>query len=70
MQLGELLEIGRVLGDDAAVGGAGHRRQQRGEPAYRPNTSMTRKRSCDPADVRRRCVSSMVRVTHVLKPMQ
>ena len=40
------------------------------KPAYRPNTSITRKRSCEPADVRRRCVSSMVRVTQVLKPMQ
>ena len=39
-------------------------------PAYRPKTSMTRKRSCDPAEVRSLCVSSMVRVTQVLNPMQ
>jgi hypothetical protein len=31
---------------------------------------MTRKRSCEPAEVRSRCVSSIVRVTQVLKPMQ
>ena len=40
------------------------------KPAYLPKTSITRKRSCEPADVRRRWVSSMVRVTQVLKPMQ
>src|SRR5881396_3619906 len=36
------------------------------KPAYRPNTSITRKRSCEPAEVRSRCVSSMVRVTQAL----
>ena len=30
-QLGEMLDVGRVLGDEAAVGGASHRRQQRRE---------------------------------------
>jgi len=39
-------------------------------PAYRPNTSSTRNRSCDPAVVRRLFVIWIVRVTHVLKPMQ
>src|SRR4029077_11157467 len=39
-------------------------------PAYRPNTSITRNRSGDPADVRRRFDNSMVRLTQVLKPMQ
>ena len=30
-QLGEMLDVGRILGDEAAVGCAGHRRQQRRE---------------------------------------
>ena len=40
------------------------------KPAYRPKTSMTRKRSWLPADVRSACVISIVRVTQVEKPMQ
>ena len=39
-------------------------------PAYRPNTSMTRKRSCEPAVVRSWCAGPIVRVTHVEKPIE
>jgi hypothetical protein len=39
-------------------------------PAYRPNTSITRIRSWEPAVVRREWVISMVRVMQVLNPMQ
>ena len=35
-ELRQLLEIGRVLGDDASIGGAGHRGQQRREARVPP----------------------------------
>ena len=40
------------------------------KPAYRPKTSKTRKRSCEPAEVRRLFDIWIVRVMQVLKPMQ